>query len=459
MSNHRLRDDLILVGMVVLFLLVWGRGASQAGQSVELWGFPGRSPSDDSAWGAGMKSAIERFERMNPDIEVKVVGSNDLDRLLTAIAGGASGDVTIVDRFLLASLAASGAFQPLDPYLADSDVLVEENMPPGAWEELHGFDGKLYGAPVLYDNVGFWSLYYNRKLFAEAGYDPDQAPETWEQFRTIARRLTRVDGDEVIQLGFWPQSWDIHAFGRANQAQFVSEDGRTVTFDSTPVVETLEFLDGVMQDMGGAAIVNGLAGDFATGSVGMIIHGEWYLWDLIQSEEDLDYSVGFTPTPTGDQFTAWIGGWSWAMPVTAKNPAGGARLLEFLASRDFSEAFIIGAQQWARDRNELLVLPGAFYFTHPDLVREHNIPPLMERAPRAINALNHFLTAAQRAYRVYSRERTPIQNEVWAATLDAWTRSVVNREAPPQAILSELDQSLQVQLDEAWARLDAQPAE
>ena len=164
----------------------------------------------------------------------------------------------------------------------------------------------------------------------------------------------------MIRLGFRPQGWDIHAFGRANQANFVSEDGRTAALTSRAVVQTLEFLDDVVQSMGGMPVVTSAPGNFLTGGDAMIVHGEWFLWDLIRAETNVSYNVDFVPTPTGDQFTSWIGGWAWAIPSSARNPSGGARLLEFLGSREFAEAFITGAQAWAEEHDELLVLPGAF---------------------------------------------------------------------------------------------------
>lgn len=439
----------------VAFVAVWPLGSVLAKTVITLWTLPHLTPETVSPFGAGMKAAVEAFATSHPDIELQVSEGADLNKLLTAIAGGAAPDVAIVDRFLLASLARKGYFLPVDQWVKGSRIIRPENMPPGAWEELHGFDGKLYGVPMLADNVGFWSLYYNTRLFSEAGIDLVHAPYSWDEFRAASRKLTRRNAaGEMTQLGYQPDTLDIHNFGRANQAAFVSADGRRVTLNSPKVVGTLEFLADQVQETGGwgeiasSPAFAGGAG-FLNGTVAMRSHGEWFLWDLVK-RTDLEYSVGFIPTPTGDQFAAWIGGWSWAVPLGAKHPRESVQVIEFLAGQEFARAFIEGAQ--GQVAAETVVLPGALYFTYPDLVRRLHAPQLVRTAPAAARVLEHFLTARSRVYRAYSRERTPIQQEVWDATLKAYTEAVLNRSAPPRVILDDLTRTLQSQLDEAWVR-------
>ncbi|HEX6971146.1 MAG TPA: extracellular solute-binding protein [Limnochordia bacterium] len=263
--------------------LVFGPGWAIDSAAVTVWSLPGRTPQHASAFGAGMKAAVDAFAEAHPGIALDITEGADLDRLLTAIAGGAPPDVAAVDRFLLASLAREGYFIPLDQWAQASRVLRPESMPPGAWEELHGFDGRLYGVPMLADNVGFWSLYYNRRLMAEGGIDPSHAPYRWDEFRAVARKLTRRDGDgRIVQLGYRPDALDIHHFGRANRAAFVSDGGRRITLNAPAVVRTLEFLADQVHEMGGwpeistsPAFAGGLG--FLNGTIGMRSHGEWFL--------------------------------------------------------------------------------------------------------------------------------------------------------------------------------------
>lgn len=61
------------------------------------------------------------------------------------------------------------------------------------------YNGRYWAMPG-----GFMSMFlmYNKKLFAEAGLDPEQPPRTWDEFVTHARALTRDrDGDGRIDPG------------------------------------------------------------------------------------------------------------------------------------------------------------------------------------------------------------------------------------------------------------------
>jgi len=429
---------------------------------VTVWTHGHLVPEYQGSFGAGgMKAAVERFETLYPDITLELVGNNDLESLLVAIAGGSPPNVAIVDRFLLASLAAQGYFQPVDEYLERAGAAVgPENMPPAAWEELHGFDDKLYGVPCLLDNVGFWSLYYNRRIFSESGVDPDSPPESWQDLRLLARKMTQTKTDGTFQQVGYQRDWvlDLHHFARSNQACFVSSDGREIILNSEKIVDTCEFLIELGERMGGWAAVDASGMQFENDQVAMRPMGEWYLWNLTNLEDVVDFDVAFIPTPTGDQFTAWIGGWAYAMPAGVDNPEASARVLAFLTSRELAESFIKGAQDWADSNNELMVLPGAFYFTYPDIVKEYHVPSLQYSAPRTVNALNHFLTARDRVYKTYSRRKTPIQNDLWLATHDTYNRIVIQQEASPRTILDEVTRTLQAKLDEAWKNL-GKPAE
>jgi multiple sugar transport system substrate-binding protein len=60
-------------------------------------------------------------------------------------------------------------------------------------------DGKVYGFPTWF--YGYLN-YLNTRHFKEAGLDPvKDAPETWEQFGEVARRLTRKEGTKIVRQG------------------------------------------------------------------------------------------------------------------------------------------------------------------------------------------------------------------------------------------------------------------
>ena len=60
--------------------------------------------------------------------------------------------------------------------------------------------GKLYGLPLELTN---WCIYLNKKIFREAGLDPDKDyPKTWEDMMAVAAKITQRNGDIITRRAF-----------------------------------------------------------------------------------------------------------------------------------------------------------------------------------------------------------------------------------------------------------------
>jgi multiple sugar transport system substrate-binding protein len=96
-----------------------------------------------------------------------------------------------LDKGLLAPMDVQRlGYASVDAYSRDySDAAVKAAMQ----------DGKVYGYPSWF--YGFVN-YINTKHFQEAGLNPDKdAPQTWEQFGEVAKRLTVRDGAKFARQG------------------------------------------------------------------------------------------------------------------------------------------------------------------------------------------------------------------------------------------------------------------
>ena len=61
-------------------------------------------------------------------------------------------------------------------------------------------NGQVYGLPLELTN---WCVYLNKKIFREAGFDPEKdAPKTWEDVMSISQKLALRDGDILKRRGF-----------------------------------------------------------------------------------------------------------------------------------------------------------------------------------------------------------------------------------------------------------------
>ena len=99
-----------------------------------------------------------------------------------------------------------GAFLPLDDFIADAQYPLDVSiylpgvMEPGQW------NGAQYLLPKDFSPL---AIYYNKKLFDEAGVAYPQEGWTWDDLLATAQQLTKTDASgNVTQWGIQlPGPW------------------------------------------------------------------------------------------------------------------------------------------------------------------------------------------------------------------------------------------------------------
>ncbi|GHV41509.1 sugar ABC transporter substrate-binding protein [Spirochaetia bacterium] len=67
----------------------------------------------------------------------------------------------------------------------------------GKW---FGQKGKIYGLPLEMTN---WAVYLNKKIFRDAGLDPDKDyPKTWEDVMSLSEKIVKRNGNIITRRGF-----------------------------------------------------------------------------------------------------------------------------------------------------------------------------------------------------------------------------------------------------------------
>ena len=109
-------------------------------------------------------------------------------------------------------------------YVNDKSVPLLKDIDPNVLGSLKQ-DGKLYGLPTSNYTMG---LLVNRKLFQQAGLDPNKPPTTWEDVRTAAKAIAGLGkgiagyGDYSAQnTGGWHFTATMYGLG----GDVVSADG------------------------------------------------------------------------------------------------------------------------------------------------------------------------------------------------------------------------------------------
>jgi len=206
------------------------------GLILEVWNKPSaRQVKARKIW----KETLLRFEQEFPDIKIKGLERKfSPQEFITAMAGGKGPDVMHIWMGTLPILARKGFIAPLDKYITDWDQ--RDYIPERVWEPAR-VDGKTYGIPR---DTYFSVLFYRKDLFYRAGLNPEQPPRDWAELVQYAKILTLP---EKGQYGFgWPSNtWNFMDFVWQNGGELVARSPRgkwRATLDTTPVIETLEFL-------------------------------------------------------------------------------------------------------------------------------------------------------------------------------------------------------------------------
>ena len=139
---------------------------------------------------ATLNTLIKKFETENPGVKVELISipwDNSFEKFATMVAAGDIPDVAEMPDNWVAVYANAGHLENLEPYLAKWEHTGDLNS--RALELARRVKNTAYVLPY-----GFFvkSLFYNKKLFAEAGVAG--APKTVDDFMEAAKKVSALPG-------------------------------------------------------------------------------------------------------------------------------------------------------------------------------------------------------------------------------------------------------------------------
>lgn len=354
---------------------------------------------------------------------------------MIAYAGGVAPDIVMLSSKHLIALGEQGVLLDLTEFIEQDGISWDIWVPSEL--QLGQIGGKTYGLPIRTGGETGSTLYYNRQLFAEAGLDPDRAPETWDDLLLYAKRLVRYDGDKIVlnpindlTQGATVQptlNWIYSGGGR-----FLSDDLRTIAFNSEEAIEACNFVQRFRTEVyRNAADGNMSDKDFYSGRSAMMLWGSQgfsYIW-----EYDPDFPLGVGPRPKREgspYIGANSGTWHYAIPTTAKDKEAAWELLKWLTIREESAGWFIRMQG------------------RPSPVREFNKNP-------EYYEVNPFTPVmAQILEQVAPITILPIHDDISIPMRDAF-RKVLRGESSAGVALAEAAERAQAVLDQYWLARDS----
>jgi ABC-type glycerol-3-phosphate transport system substrate-binding protein len=431
-KKHRLRRASVIVGSVlasVAAISAAGLTSASASSNVQLtiWAINNSGPIGTGPVPAGWDAITKAYEKQDPGITINwkyytaAQNPSSYQTLLTAIAGGNSPDIAEIDRFIAYEFQEKGAIEPIQPYLSSNSVVYPEtDVIPGAKFE-QTINGQLYGVTFPWQAVGFWSLCYNKSIFANAHLSP---PTTWAEVVTDAKALTTTKNGRYLQLGYEPYPNDdteMWYYAQPHPTPLISTNDQKAELANANGVAAVNQFVNIMNAEGGYANVSKFANPsntlpsldpFYTGHAAMTDCGDWYLQTIAEYYPKLPVGVVALPSPNGGKPWGWAGGWSFQLVKGSKNPKQAAGFLQFLMSKQATQIFETAYTSYDSSHHLPNVIIGAVTFMYPSIVNTDEAS-LKAQSPDLYTALQHFLTVPQTYAGVNVRPHTTVGGDLF----------------------------------------------
>lgn len=310
---------------------------------------------------------LQAIEKMKPDFEkatgIKVeVERYEAEAVLQKIAFDLNSkagryDLIIQVYFDMGRLVTRGQVRPLadfmsNPQLHNPGFKPDDDLFP-VWKTMGWYDGKPYGYPMMVLTMYTW---YRKDLFddlkekqafkAKYGYDL-AAPNDWKQYRNIAEFFTRPDQGfygTLIQgkkhMALWQEYINfLYSFGGAIMDTRDPSKYGPIVINSPEAVEATEYYKSLLKFSPPDAL--NFTWDDALALMQQSKVAMCLMWnDSTYALEDQKQSkvagkMGYAMSPEGKVGRVHeIGGQSYYIPATSKNPEAAYLLIEWMMQAD-----------------------------------------------------------------------------------------------------------------------------
>jgi multiple sugar transport system substrate-binding protein len=279
---------------------------------------------------------IKLFNEKYPDIKVKTEITpygQYFQKLETAATGAALPDVMWMNGAHVEKYAEGKVILPLTD-LAKKESYGLDNYPKSLID-LYTVKGEIFGIPKDFDTTGLW---YNKKIFDEAGVPYPDDTWDWNKLKEVAKKLTNKDkgiwgfaATMGNQGGYYDFIWQ-------NGGYIISDDGKSVGFDQPEAIDALNYnisfiKEGLSPTQ--AQMTETAASElFSSGKVAMMFDGPWMVQEY-KNNPDINVAV----VPKGKQRAVAIHGLANVIAANTKHKDASWKFVQFLGSKEAADIF------------------------------------------------------------------------------------------------------------------------
>lgn len=281
--------------------------AAQRGEEITLEVWTGFTSTD----GDIMTDIFNKFNEENGQgikIEMDIMSWDTIDeKLPAATAAGEAPDFVACPPSRYKNYGQAGVFRDLSDFW-EKYPDVAQNIPDNI-KNLFTWNDTVIGVPI---QVQSYYYFWDKDLFAAAGLDPEQPPQTFEEVVEYAKLLTDPGKNQygfvLPTNGMQPATMTILAYG----ADYTNEDETQATFNDENMVRAFTAMNDLWQS--GCTPQDVDDNTFISGQCGQFINSSWIINGL--KENEINFGITTVPAAEGMEQDAYYSMCGFAIPTT-----------------------------------------------------------------------------------------------------------------------------------------------
>jgi multiple sugar transport system substrate-binding protein len=308
-----------------------------------------------------MDAVMGLFESQLPNIQVQFepLSEGFEDKTLTMMVAGTAPDLMTGWGAVFRKWAEKGQLLDLQP-LVDETYSEEELKDFHAWQwaGMVAPDTRIRFAMPYYVNVIM--LLYNKDAFDEAGVPHPTADMDHTDYAEMLRKVTKTEGDRVVQWGGFVQAWSYDRFQFHVQAYgghvVNPEDWTECMLDRPEAQEALEWMRARLWDDNSVAqpLQVEQQGEAEIWSTGLVATSEGGMGNVSYYADAAQFNWALTHIPKGPARRATLGtNDGWAIYKGTKHVNEAWEFMQLLTGSDFQKLIM---KSWGGIPNRLSLI-------------------------------------------------------------------------------------------------------
>lgn len=291
-----------------------------------------------------ISACAEDYKEEHPNVTVEVLSTDlreDEAKIAAAIPTDTGPDIFDVAVYSAMPFIEQGLLEPNPP---DVDAYVKANWTDFMVNYL-SFDGKTYGVPMMEGCKA--ALFYNKRMFREAGLDPEKPPQTFEEVLEYAQKLAKYDEAGKLVVSGHSLRLSGGGAGIGNKFNFVLHNAGGDIIVQTPEgkwhngydneagrMALKYYIDSVLKYHVDDPEVKHDADAFVTEVTAMFLREAWVIGEIKAKNPDLEYGVA--PMPAWERWDTLAQPWPLYVSRTAEQEEAWD-FVKFLTSKENGE--------------------------------------------------------------------------------------------------------------------------